>query len=48
MKRIFIAGPYSAGNIIDCLENMRRGMRVASKVLMAGFAPWTPWHDFIS
>lgn len=46
MKRIYIAGPYNGENIIECLENMRRGMRVGSLVLQAGFAPWTPWHDF--
>jgi len=46
MKRIYIAGPYSADNITDCLDNMRRGMRAAVKVLLAGFSPWCPWHDF--
>jgi hypothetical protein len=46
MKRIYIAGPYSADNIADCLENMRRGMRAGVEVFLAGFAPWVPWHDF--
>ena len=46
MKKIYIAGPYSADNITDCLENMRNGMRMGAKVLLAGYAPWVPWHDF--
>ena len=46
MKKVYIAGPYSANNITDCLENMRNGMRMGAKVLLAGFAPWVPWHDF--
>ncbi len=46
MKKVYIAGPYSADNITDCLENMRNGMRMGAKVLLAGFAPWVPWHDF--
>jgi len=46
MKRVYIAGPYSADNITDCLENMRNGMRMGAKVLLAGFALWAPWHNF--
>ena len=46
MRRIYIAGAYSADNVIDMLENMRRGMRLAAEVLMTGFAPFTPWHDY--
>ena len=46
MRRVYIAGPYSGSKITDCLDNMRRGMRAGVEVLMAGFAPWVPWHDF--
>ena len=46
MKRVYVAGPYSANNIIDCLENMRKGMRAGVEVFLAGYAPWVPWHDF--
>ena len=46
MKRVYIAGPYSADNVIDVLENMRRGMRMGVRVFLAGYAPWVPWHDF--
>ena len=46
MKRVYVAGPYSADNIIDVFENMRKGMRVGVEVFLAGYAPWVPWHDF--
>ena len=45
MKRVYVAGPYSADNVIDVLTNMRRGMRLAYLVLQAGFAPFVPWFD---
>jgi len=46
MKRVYVAGPYSANNVIDVFENMRKGMRVGLEVFLAGYAPWVPWHDF--
>jgi len=46
MKRIYIAGPYSADNVITVLGNMRRGMMLATKVFKAGFAPFCPHLDF--
>ena len=46
MKRVYVAGPYSADNIIDVFENMRKGMRAGLEVFLAGYAPWVPWHDF--
>ena len=46
MKRVYVAGPYSANNIYDVFENMRKGMRAGVKVFLAGYAPWVPWHDF--
>ena len=46
MQRVYVAGPYSANNIIDCLENMRKGMRAGVEVFLAGYSPWVPWHDF--
>lgn len=46
MKRIYVAGPYSADNVIDVLDNMRRGIRLATKVLLAGMAPFAPWLDY--
>lgn len=46
MKRLYIAGPYSADNVIDVLDNMRRGMRTGTEALLQGWAPFVPWHDF--
>jgi nucleoside 2-deoxyribosyltransferase len=45
MRRIYIAGPYSANNIITALDNIREGMRAATEVFLAGYAPFCPWHD---
>ena len=46
MKRIYIAGAYSADNVVTVLDNMRRGMRKATEVLLAGYSPFCPWLDF--
>ena len=46
MKRIYIAGAYSASNVITVLDNMREGMRLATKVFLLGYAPFCPWLDF--
>ena len=45
MKRVYVAGAYSADNIIDCLKNIGRGEDYSAKIFMAGFAPFCPWHD---
>lgn len=45
MVKVYIAGPYSADNIIQGLENMRYGMRMATKLLLHGFAVFAPWLD---
>lgn len=46
MLRVYVAGAYSASNVIDVLNNMRRGMRISTEVLLAGFAPFAPWLDY--
>jgi hypothetical protein len=46
MLRVYVAGAYSAPNVIDVLNNMRRGMRASAEVLLAGFAPFSPWLDY--
>ena len=46
MKRIYIAGAYSADNVVAVLDNMRRGMRKATEVLLAGYSPFCPWLDY--
>ena len=44
--RIYVAGAYSADNVIGVLDNMRRGMRASTEVLLAGYAPFCPWIDY--
>lgn len=46
MLRVYVAGAYSASNVIDILNNMRKGMRASTEVLLAGFAPFAPWIDY--
>lgn len=46
MKRIFVAGPYSADNVIDVLDNIRKGQRACTELLLAGYAPFCPWNDY--
>jgi hypothetical protein len=46
MKRVYVAGAYSSNNVIGVLDNMREGMRWATKVFLAGHAPFAPWLDF--
>ena len=45
MIKVYVAGPYNAGNICSCLDNMRRGMQASIDVLKAGYAPFCPWLD---
>ena len=44
--RIYIAGAYSADNVISILDNIRIGMRAATEVLLLGHSPFCPWLDF--
>ena len=46
MKRIYIAGSYSADNVMDVLHNIRKGIEAACTVFKAGYAPFCPWLDF--
>lgn len=46
MIRVYVAGAYSANNPISIFDNMRKGMRLATEVLLAGCAPFCPWLDF--
>ena len=47
MKRIYIAGPYSADNVLSVFENMRKGIALATRVRREGYAPFCPWMDFM-
>lgn len=46
MKRVYVAGPYSADKIVKSLHHMRKGMRVSTEVALAGYAPFCPWLDY--
>ena len=51
-RRVYVAGAYSADNVIDVFRNMRRGMRLATEALQSGigiipFAPWFDYHFFL-
>ena len=46
MHRVYVAGAYSADNVIGVLDNIREGMRVSTEVLLSGYAPFCPWLDF--
>jgi len=41
-----VAGSYGAPNVLEVLNNMRRGMRRSTEVLLAGYAPFCPWLDY--
>lgn len=45
MLRVYLAGKYSDNNVLDVLKNIGRGEYYSSKLFMAGFAPFCPWHD---
>ena len=45
MLRVYVAGRYSADNVMDVLRNIGRGEEVCSMLLREGYAPFCPWHD---
>lgn len=45
MQKVYIAGSYSASNGIKFLDNIRRGRRVATEILLKGYAVFCPWLD---
>ncbi|MFA5316214.1 MAG: DUF4406 domain-containing protein [Dehalococcoidales bacterium] len=46
MRRVYVAGPYSADDVLKVFDNMRKGIRASIDVLLAGFAPFCPWLDY--
>jgi len=46
MLRVYVAGAYSADNVITVLDNMRKGMRKGLEVLLKGYSPFVPWFDY--
>ncbi|WP_333664758.1 DUF1937 family protein [Desulfobacter postgatei] len=47
MKRIYVAGKYSADNVIEGLQNIGKGERAAAMLFQAGYAPFCPWSDAV-
>ena len=43
--RVYVAGCYSADNVIDVLKNIGRGEYYCAKLFQLGFAPFNPWAD---
>jgi hypothetical protein len=44
--RVYVAGPYSANNVIEILENIRKGQRASVEILLGGHEPFCPWLDY--
>ena len=45
MRRVYVAGAYSSDTTIGTLTNIRKGMRLATEVMLAGYATFCPWFD---
>ena len=45
MKKVYVAGPYSADNVLDVLKNIGRGQKACVELFKRGYAPFCPWHD---
>ena len=45
MKRVYVAGKYSADNVIEVLQNIGKGRQMCANIFAHGFAPFCPWHD---
>jgi len=45
MKKVYVAGAYSADNVLDVLKNIGRGQYYSAEIFMMGHAPFSPWLD---
>jgi hypothetical protein len=45
-RKVYCAGAYSADNVLDVFDNMRRGMSVSARLFKDGFSPFCPWLDY--
>ena len=43
--KIYVAGAYSADNVLSVLQNIGRGEKACAELFRLGFAPFCPWHD---
>ena len=44
--RVYVAGAMSADKPLLFLENLSKGMRIATELLQEGYAPYSPFFDF--
>ena len=47
MKKIYVAGPYSADNIMDVLAHIRNGIETGAALIRKGYAVFCPFLDFL-
>ena len=47
MPVVYVAGPYSADSLQGVFDNIRNGIEACEQLIMYGFAPICPWHDFV-
>jgi hypothetical protein len=51
MKRVFVAGLYSTtnekNNLVGCLNNIKKGIKVCAELIAWGYYPFCPWVDFL-
>ena len=52
MKKVYIAGPISPTKIggegvLEYLENINKGIALTTQALLAGYAPFSPFVDFL-
>jgi hypothetical protein len=45
MIRVYVAGKYSANNVVDVLKNIGHGRKVCAELFALGYSPFCPWHD---
>jgi len=45
MIKVYVAGAYSANNVLDVLKNIGRGEKACAELFRLGYAPFCPWHD---
>jgi hypothetical protein len=46
MITVYVAGAYSADNVLDVFGNMRRGMRACMELIYDNFSPFCPFLDY--
>ena len=46
-KRVYIAGAINAPSAGKYLNNIRKGIQLSSKVFLLGYAPFSPFVDFL-